>query len=84
MHVRTLNRAQQPPGVRRTDIRARLAGRWLWNVRDWAGRSIEDVDDLSELEQPRCPRCGAVMRDVPGGYECAADETLILDEPVVE
>lgn len=28
-------------------------------------------DEFASGEQPRCAACGAVMREVDGGYECA-------------
>ncbi len=41
------------------------------------------TDPFEDGEQPTCPTCGTVMRDVDGGYECAWDGTTI-DVPWVE
>lgn len=35
------------------------------------------IDAPDSGEQPRCERCGTVMRDIAGGYECAWDATTI-------
>lgn len=31
---------------------------------------MADMDLFDAAEQPRCPECGVVMRDVPGGWQC--------------
>lgn len=41
------------------------------------------VDPFEAGEQPNCPACGTVLREVDGGYECAWDGTT-LDVPWVE
>lgn len=29
------------------------------------------TDPFDDAQQPRCPKCGTLMRDVPGGWQCA-------------
>ncbi len=41
------------------------------------------ADSFEGGEQPNCPACGTVMRDVDGGYECRFDGTRI-DVPYIE
>ncbi len=44
---------------------------------------MNQFDSLADGEQPKCPTCGTVMRDVDGGYVCGWDGTTI-DVPWVE
>lgn len=38
------------------------------------------MDDLDAEQQPRCPECGIVMRDVAGGWKCPeCGETMTAD-----
>lgn len=39
-------------------------------VTNWS--SVWRVDLVEEGIHPRCPRCGIVMRDIPGGWVCPA------------
>jgi ribosomal protein S27AE len=39
---------------------------------DCAGGNLWDVDLFDDAQQPRCPECGTLMRDVPGGWQCSA------------
>lgn len=36
------------------------------------GDRVWRVDPVEEGVQPRCPRCGIVMRDIAGGWICPA------------
>lgn len=33
-------------------------------------RTLTRMDPFDDAQQPRCPECGTVMRDVPGGWKC--------------
>lgn len=39
-------------------------------------------DMLDGLEQPRCQKCGTVLTDVVGGYECKTCGLLYLRNQV--
>ena len=40
------------------------------------------MDFLDGLEQPKCPECGTVLRDVEAGYECKSCVLLYLRNQV--
>jgi len=48
--------------------------------REWQDTALDDAFD--GLEQPKCPECGTVLRDVPGGYECPSCKMLFLRNQV--
>jgi tRNA(Ile2) C34 agmatinyltransferase TiaS len=40
------------------------------------------VDDFIDAEQPRCPECGVLMRDMPEGWVCPSCGHSITADPL--
>jgi hypothetical protein len=79
---RALRAAASDEGMR-VHTRIITTGLRAWNP-DYASPEQIAVDDFDDAVQPRCPDCGLLMRDAPGGWTCPSCRHNITADPLTD